>query len=56
MALPRSPSSEPDKTQLKTVLFVEDEVSTLRFYSAGLRGLHEFKFLLAETGSRPWMR
>lgn len=52
MALPRSPSSEPDKTQLKTVLFVEDEVSTLRFYSAGLRGLHEFKFLLAENGQQ----
>ena len=52
MALPRSPSSEPDKTPLKTVLFVEDEVSTLRFYSAGLRGLHEFKFLLAENGQQ----
>lgn len=52
MALPRTPSPEPDKTPLKTVLFVEDEVSTLRFYSAGLRGLHEFKFLLAENGQQ----
>lgn len=52
MALPRRPSPEPDKAPLKTVLFVEDEVSTLRFYSAGLRGLHEFKFLLAENGQQ----
>ena len=52
MALPRSPSTEPAKAPLKTVLFVEDEVSTLRFYSAGLRGLHEFKFLLAENGQQ----
>ena len=52
MALPRSPHPEPDKAPLKTVLFVEDEVSTLRFYSAGLRGLHEFKFLLAENGQQ----
>ncbi len=52
MALPRSPSSEPAKAPLKIVLFVEDEVSTLRFYSAGLRGLHEFKFLLAENGQQ----
>ena len=52
MVLSRSPSPESDKTSLKTVLFVEDEVSTLRFYSAGLRGLHEFKFLLAENGQQ----
>ncbi len=52
MALPRSPSHEPAAAPLKNVLFVEDEVSTLRFYSAGLRGLHEFKFLLAENGQQ----
>lgn len=55
MAIPRSPGGpnpEPKKAPLKIVLFVDDEVSTLRFYSAGLRGLHEFKFLLAENGQQ----
>lgn len=55
MAFPHTPGSstpESSKAAQKIALFVDDEVSTLRFYSAGLRGLHEFKFLLAENGQQ----
>ena len=49
-----SPYPTPDPRQnpppAKSVLLVEDESSTLRFYMAGLKGLQEFKLLAAENG------
>jgi len=41
----------PSKATSRTVLLVEDEPSTLRFYSAGLRGMQEFRLLAAENGA-----
>ena len=54
MAMKMSPYLTPDPNQsttpTKSVLLVEDESSTLRFYMAGLKGLQEFKLLSAENG------
>ena len=38
------------KATTRTVLLVEDESATLRFYMAGLRGLKEFRLLSAGNG------
>lgn len=43
------PSPTPN-LPAKTALLVEDEQSTLRFYLAGLKGLHEFRLLSASHG------
>jgi CheY-like chemotaxis protein len=37
---------------LKTVLLVEDEPTTLNLYRMGLKGLHDFRILLAEHGQK----
>lgn len=47
-------SKAPEPTQpmatTRTVLLVEDEAATLRFYMAGLRGLKEFRLVSARNG------
>jgi CheY-like chemotaxis protein len=45
------PDSKPLKAPSRTVLMVEDEAATLRFYLAGLRGMQEFRLLAAENGA-----
>jgi len=48
------PLSDPKPSKApasRTVLLVEDEPATLRFYSAGLRGMPEFRLLAAENGA-----
>jgi len=47
-----SNASEPRqaKAATRTVLLVEDEPATLRFYLAGLRGMQEFRLLSAQNG------
>ena len=42
---------KPHEAPAKTVLLVEDESATLRFYLAGLRGLQEFRVLSAVNGA-----
>jgi CheY-like chemotaxis protein len=44
------PDPRQSKTTTRTVLLVEDESATLRFYMAGLRGLKEFSLLSAGNG------
>jgi CheY-like chemotaxis protein len=49
--MPTYPESRPHEAPPRTVLLVEDEASTLRFYLAGLRGLQEFRLLSAANGA-----
>jgi len=49
--MPRMPEARPSKAPIRTVLLVEDEPATLRFYLAGLRGLQEFRLLGCENGA-----
>ena len=49
--MPRTSQARPSKAPTRTVLLVEDEAATLRFYLAGLRGLQEFQLLGAENGA-----
>jgi len=47
------PSSDPrgQAAPTRTVLLVEDDPATLRFYLAGLKGLQEFRLVSAGNGS-----
>ena len=49
--LPDSKQPKQPKAPSRTVLMVEDEAATLRFYLAGLRGMQEFRLLAAENGA-----
>lgn len=49
--MPRLSETRHAKAPTRTVLLVEDEPATLRFYLAGLRGLQEFKLLGTENGA-----
>ncbi len=45
-----TPAPGAPNVPMKTALLVEDEPSTLRFYTAGLKGLQEFRLLAAQNG------
>lgn len=49
--MPNASEPRQSKATTRTVLLVEDEPATLRFYLAGLRGLQEFRLLSAENGA-----
>ncbi len=43
---------KPEPASLKTILLVEDDDLTMRFYQTGLRPLQEFRFLTAANGQQ----
>jgi len=49
--MPRMSEARPSKAPTRTVLLVDDEPATLRFYLAGLRGLQEFRLLGCGNGA-----
>jgi CheY-like chemotaxis protein len=49
--MPTHPDPRPHEAPSRSVLLVEDEVATLRFYQAGLRGMREFRLLTAGDGA-----
>ena len=50
--MPSLPENRPSRPTSKSVLLVEDESATLRFYTAGLRGMPEFRLVTAENGAQ----
>jgi len=49
--MPSHPDPRPTESPARTVLLVEDEPATLRFYLAGLRGLQGFRLVGAGNGA-----
>lgn len=54
--MPYFPDPRPRDTPARTVLLVEDEPATLRFYQAGLKGLQGFRLLTAAHGAEALAR